>query len=223
MFSHLSKYTTPQPVASALITIDLQNDFVLPGAPAEGAGAAAAAAKTGEMVQLYRELKLPVIHVIRIYSPEDNAKNVDVCRREAVENGLQLVIPGTEGVQPVADIIPEGVVADGELLRKGGVQVISEQESIIFKPRWGCFYQTPLQQLLDDLNVTTVAIAGTWFSNCVRTTIYEATARDYRVVALSDAIAGLYEQGEKELANIQCALCSCSDWSSVVTDAVQGG
>lgn len=219
MFSHLSKYTRPQPLSSALITIDLQNDFVRSGAPAEGAGAAAVAVKTGEMVQLYRELQLPIIHVIRIYSPEDNAKNVDACRREAVENGLQLVLSGTEGMQPVSEIVPEGFRADGELLRKGGVQAISEQESIIYKPRWGCFYQTPLQQLLDDLDVTTVAIAGTWFSNCVRTTIYEATARDYRVVALSDAIAGIYEQGVMELNNIQCGVCSCVGWSQSVRNA----
>lgn len=221
MFSHLSKYTRPQPLSSALITIDLQNDFVLPGAPAEGAGAAAAAVKTGELVQLYRELQLPIFHIIRIYSPEQNAKNVDVCRREAVENGLQLVVSGSEGMQPVSEIVPEGFRANGELLRAGGVQAISEQEHMIYKPRWGCFYQTPLQQLLDGLNVTTVAVAGTWFSNCVRTTIYEATARDYRVVALSDAIAGIYEQGEIELANIQCGVCSCSDWSQFVRSAVK--
>ena len=219
MFSHLSKYTRPEPLSSALITIDLQNDFVRPGAPAESAGAADAAVKTGELVQFYRELQLPIIHVIRIYSPEDNAKNVDVCRREAIENGLQLVVSGTEGMQPVSEIVPEGFRANGELLRKGGIQTVSEQEFMIYKPRWGCFYQTPLQQLLNDLKISTVAIAGTWFSNCVRTTIYEATARDYRAVALSDAIAGIYEQGEIELANIQCGVCSCNDWSQFVRNA----
>ncbi|MEZ6851991.1 cysteine hydrolase family protein [Halodesulfovibrio aestuarii] len=216
MFSHFSKYTLPEPTQSALITIDLQNDFVLSGAPAEGKGAARAAAMAGEMVRYYRNHGLPIVHVIRVYSTKDNASNVDVCRREAVENGVQLVLSGTEGMQPVADIIPEGVVADGDLLLTGEPQRISANEQILWKPRWGCFYNTKLNAILREQNVNTVAIAGTWFANCVRTTIYEATAHDYRVVALRDAIAGIHPEGEADLAKIQCGVCDCSEWTALL-------
>ena len=212
MFSHFSKYTRPEPKRSALITIDLQNDFVLPGAPAEGVGAARAATMTGKMVQYYRENDLPIIHVVRVYTAKDNAVKVDISRREAIENGLQLVLAGTEGMQPVAEIIPEGVVADGELLLTGEPQCISENEQILYKPRWGCFYETQLDAMLRERGVTTTVIAGTWFANCVRTTIYEAAAHDYRTVALRDAIAGIHPDGEADLTKIQCGVCDCSDW-----------
>lgn len=216
MFSHFSKYTRPEPEKSALITIDLQNDFVLPGAPAEGVGAARAAAMTGSMVQYYREHGLPIVHVVRIYSPENDAANVDVCRREAVEDGLQLVISGTKGMQPVSEIIPEGVVADGELLLSGEPQRISATEQILYKPRWGCFYETQLDAMLKELGVTTTVVAGTWFANCVRTTIYEAAAKDYRVVALRDAIAGIHQSGEEDLLKIQCGVCDCAEWTALL-------
>ncbi|SIN74408.1 cysteine hydrolase family protein [Halodesulfovibrio marinisediminis] len=217
MFSHFSKYTRPEPEKSALITIDLQNDFVLPGAPAEGEGAARVAAMTGAMVQYYRECGLPIVHIVRIYSPENNAVNVDACRREAIENGLQLVLPGTDGMQPVSDIIPEGVVADGELLLTGKPQRISATEHILYKPRWGSFYETKLDVMLREQGVTTAVIAGTWFANCIRTTIYEATAREYRVVALRDAIAGIHQAGEADLEKIQCGVCNCAEWRELLS------
>lgn len=216
MFSHFSKYTVPQPHKSALITIDLQNDFVLPGAPAEGVGAASAASVTGKVAQFYRERQLPIIHVIRIYSPENNAESVDICRREAVQDGLKLVLSGTEGMQLVSQIIPEGTVADAELLCAGQVQRISATESILYKPRWGCFYKTCLDDLLTQLGVTTVAIAGTWFANCVRTTIYEAAAHDYRVVALRDAIAGIHSDAENDLSKIECGVCDANAWLELI-------
>lgn len=214
MFSHFSKYTVPEPQKSALITIDLQNDFVRPGAPAEGEGAASAAIMTGRMAAYYRKVGLPIIHVVRIYTPEKGTTQVDACRREAVEGGAQLVLVGTEGMQPVSEIIPEGVVADGSLLLTGSAQKISENEQLLYKPRWGCFHETQLHLMLQALNVSTVVIAGTWFANCVRTTIYEATARDYRTVALRDAIAGIHASGEADLAKIQCGVCSCDEWKA---------
>lgn len=216
MFNNFSKYTVPQPYKSALVTIDLQNDFVLPGAPAEGVGAAYAASVSGKVAQFYRERQLPIIHVIRIYSPENNAVNVDVCRREAVQNGLNLVLAGTEGMQPVSQIVPEGTVANAELLCTGQAQPISATESILYKPRWGCFYKTSLDDLLKQLEVTTVVVAGTWFANCVRTTIYEAAAHDYRVVALRDAIAGIHMDAENDLEKIECGVCDADAWLELI-------
>lgn len=216
MFDHFSQFTRPEPQNSALITIDLQNDFVLPGAPAEGEGAAKAAAVTATIAQCYRELRLPIIHVVRIYSREEAAQNVDVCRREAVQSGLDLVISGTKGMQPVSAIIPEDVVADGELLRTGEPQRISETEQILYKPRWGCFFRTQLDTMLRAMGVATVVTTGTWFANCVRTTIYEAAAYDYRVVALRDAIAGIHPSGEADLKKIECGVCSSAEWMELL-------
>ena len=47
-----------------------------------------------------------------------------------------------------------------------------------------------------------MVFAGCNFPNCPRTSIYEASERDFRVVAVRDAISGLYERAERELAGI---------------------
>jgi len=214
MFSHLDTYTRPEPQQSALITIDLQNDFCLPGAPAEGEGALKAAQQAALAVNLYRELGLPIFHVIRLYSLEQGAETVDVCRREAVESGTPLLAPDSDGAQPVKSLLPEGIRLDPARLFSGEPQTISNNECILYKPRWGCFHETRLHELLQQRSITTLAITGTWFSNCVRTTIYEATARDYRIVALRDAIAGMYPRGEEDIRKIKCGVCSCNEWAA---------
>jgi nicotinamidase-related amidase len=43
---------------------------------------------------------------------------------------------------------------------------------------------------------------GCNFPNCPRTSVYEASERDFRIVVLEDALSGLYPQGRKELENI---------------------
>jgi len=48
----------------------------------------------------------------------------------------------------------------------------------------------------------TIATAGCNFPNCPRTTLYEASERDIRLVLASDAVSGIYEQGRKELAGV---------------------
>ncbi|MCG8530113.1 MAG: cysteine hydrolase [Desulfovibrionales bacterium] len=219
MFNDFSKYTQPHPERSALLTIDLQNDFVLPGAPAEGAGALSAAKKAGKMAALYRSLGLPVIHVVRVYTKDDDAESVDACRREAIQDGLTLVMSGTEGMQLAKGLVPEGTWLDGELLRTGEIQQISARECVLYKPRWSAFDRTPLLSVLDGYDVDTVAVCGTWFANCIRTSLYEATANEIRAVALEDAIAGMNNIGKEDLVKIQCGVCSCEEWKHTLLSA----
>ncbi len=91
---------------------------------------------------------------------------------------------------------------DTNFLLNGGVQKISDNEVIIYKPRWGAFYNTPLESHLKDLGVSTLVFSGCNFPNCPRTSIYEASERDYKIALAEDAISGLYEQGKTELVNI---------------------
>jgi nicotinamidase-related amidase len=55
---------------------------------------------------------------------------------------------------------------------------------------------------LDGLAVDTLVFAGCNFANCPRTSIYEASERDFRIVAVVDAISGLYDLGVQELERI---------------------
>jgi nicotinamidase-related amidase len=72
----------------------------------------------------------------------------------------------------------------------------------MYKPRWGAFYGTPLDRHLRELGVSTLVFTGCNFPNCPRTSIYEASERDFRVVAIRDAISRLDDRGRIELEGI---------------------
>jgi nicotinamidase-related amidase len=59
-----------------------------------------------------------------------------------------------------------------------------------------------LEQHLRSLGITSLAFAGCNFPNCPRTSIYEASERDFRIVLVEDAISGLYDRGREEMKNI---------------------
>ena len=91
----------------------------------------------------------------------------------------------------------------------------------MYKPRWGAFYETPLEQHLRAHGVSTVVFAGCNFPNCPRTSIYEASERDFRVVVVGDAISGLYERGGLELTNIGAHLMSAVELSEALAAVTQ--
>jgi nicotinamidase-related amidase len=110
------------------------------------------------------------------------------------------VLPGTGGAELVDELKPSpDVRLDAGKLLDGGLQPIGSDEWIMYKPRWGAFYRTPLEAHLHGLDVNTTAVCGCNFPNCPRATIYEASERDFRVAVVTDATSGLYERGLREL------------------------
>lgn len=186
---------------AALLTIDVQQDFALPGAPAEIPGTWAVVPNIQRLVQGFRTSHRPIIHVVRLYLPDGS--NVDPCRRAAIEHGAQMVLAGSEGAELVEELQPSPhVQLDAHRLLAGQLQALGPQEWCLYKPRWGAFYRTMLEQYLQTHRVTTVVICGCNFPNCPRTTVYEASERDFRIVFVADATSGTSEQGIQELRNI---------------------
>jgi len=211
-------YTEPNFANAALITIDTQRD-VLDGAPLEIPGTSAALPAMRALAQAFREARRPIVHIVRLY--ELDGSNVDACRREAVEGGARMFAPGAPGSQLADELLPErGLTLDTKLLLAGGVQQLGPREVAVYKPRWGAFYMTPLQEHLQELGLDTVVFCGCNFPNCPRTSIYEASERDLRVVLATDAISGLYAQGERELANIGVRLMSAAEVTSALARAI---
>ena len=198
----IGKYTDPAWENSALITIDVQQDSTLPGAPFEIVGTMNVVPTLRSLATAFRDACRPIVHVIRLYRPDGS--NADMCRREAVERGTILAMrPGSDGAELVDELkpVPE-VRLDAELLLDGGMQELGESEWVMYKPRWGAFFETLLHVHLRGLGVNTIVVCGCNFPNCPRTTMYEASERDYRVVAVTDAISGIYERGPLELEGI---------------------
>src|SRR5262249_5745995 len=72
--------------------------------------------------------------------------------------------------------------------------LVTDPTFVVTKHRFGCFYETRLQSLLDMLGVTALFVGGVTANACVETTLREASLRDYDVVAITDAIAAVRPQ-----------------------------
>jgi nicotinamidase-related amidase len=193
------RYTRPSPGSAALVLIDVQRDFLdIPGGdapmPVDGTGAAIPA--MAKLATAFRERGLPIVHVVRLYQPDGS--NVDLVRRRSIEQGARIAVPGGAGSQIAPELLPNVVELDHELLLTRGFQRIGTAEHVMYKPRWGAFYDTNLDLHLRESGVNTLVFAGCNFPNCPRTSIYEASERDYRIVLVSDAMSGLYDRGIEE-------------------------
>lgn len=210
----MNKYTEPEWTKSALITIDTQCD-TLDGQPFEIPGTSAILPKMKTLVHAYRKAEKPIIHIVRIYKPDGS--NADLCRRELIENGAHLFLSGSNGCQLPPELLPEPKIElHSDLLLSGGIQELNKNEVIIYKPRLGAFYETPLEDYLRELDVSTLVFTGCNFPNCPRTSIYQASERDFSVVMAIDAVSGLYELRKKEMKNIGVNLISAGDISNIM-------
>ena len=72
----------------------------------------------------------------------------------------------------------------------------NEPSFIVRKHRFGGFYETRMNMLLEMLGVEAVFVTGLTANACVETTIREAYLRDFDVVGLEDCIAGVRPEWE---------------------------
>ncbi|WP_217558061.1 cysteine hydrolase family protein [Paenibacillus sp. GbtcB18] len=213
----MNPYIQPNLVTSALLTIDTQNDFSLPGAPAEIPGTSEVLPVMGRILEQCRAHGIPVIHVIRIY--ERDGSNADLCRKEMIEAGAAIAAPGTWGAD-LANAIkpPHAEELRFEALLGGEIQAIGEREWVLYKSRWGAFYNTRLEDFLKERGIDTLIFTGCNFPNCPRTSMYEASERDFKAIMVEDAVSGVYEKGKEEIRNIGISIY---DSASLIKDMNQ--
>jgi nicotinamidase-related amidase len=211
----MNKYTEPRIANSALITIDTQNDFTLEDAPAQIAGTKEIVPNMTRLLEAYRSNGSLIIHVIRLYLPDGS--NVDLCRRQAIKEGKEIVAPGSEGAELVYALKPDSTTKlNANELLSGEFQKLGRNEYVMYKPRWGAFYATRLEEFLKERKLDTLVFSGCNYPNCPRTSIYEASERDFRVVLAKDAISQLYPKGEEEMKNIGVSLLDTNEIENIM-------
>jgi nicotinamidase-related amidase len=199
--------------SAALITIDMQRDFLSDGAFGL-AGTTEILPNLTKLTEAFRAGGRPIVHVVRLY-PADG-QDVDRVRRTLVQNGAELARPGTPGRLLAPGLAPIDTLDDEALLR-GEPQPLGPGEHALYKPRWGAFYRTRLDELLTERSVDTLVFAGCNLPNCPRASIIEAHERDYRVVLVTDAVSQTSDQGVREIAGLGTVLRTTTEAITSVT------
>ena len=205
----IDPHLAPHWDSAALITIDMQRDFLSDGAYGL-AGTSEVMPQLQDLTAAFRAAGRPIVHIVRLY-PGDG-KDVDRVRRTLVESGADFVRPGSPGRLLAPGLAPtDAPDLDDSLLLNGEPQPLGPREYALYKPRWGAFYRTPLTELLADYDVNTLVFAGCNLPNCPRASIIESHERDFRVVLAADAVSQATDQGLREIAGLGTVLLPTTD------------
>lgn len=178
---------------AALLTIDMQNDFALPGGSSFVAGTDAILPQLTRLLAAFRMHSRPVFHAMRLYL--EDGSNAERSRRDRLKAGSSIARPGTVGANLVEPIHSAASSDRHAELLNGEWLPLRPSEWLFYKPRWSAFYRTELEARLHALAVDTLVVAGCNFPNCPSATLFDATERDFRVVLASDAVSGLQPPG----------------------------
>jgi nicotinamidase-related amidase len=155
---------------TALLIIDVQNDFVLPGSPASIPEAERVVPAIVRLRDFFRQNGGLVMYIVRAYRPDGS--DVEAFRLPGFRAGRKLVVAGTPGAEIVEALKP------------------AADEPVIVKKRFSAFLKTELDLLLRRRRITALIICGVQYPNCIRATVYDAVSLDYAVTVITDATVG---------------------------------
>src|SRR5438046_7631939 len=135
------------PKKTAMIVVDMQNDFVASGAAMETPAARAVVPKLADALKICRDAGIKVIYTAHVHRRDGCDMGLFDDLHPPIANRAALV-DGTPGV----DIYPELAPAPGE--------------HVIKKHRYSGFYGTYLDIILREWGIDTVIISGTTTETC---------------------------------------------------------
>jgi biuret amidohydrolase len=158
------------PEKTAMIVVDMQNDFVQEGAPIEIPRARAMVPRLNRLLDVCRAHQIPVIYIHHVIRGGDIDAGRLADHHEVIRNN-QAIIAGTPNVEIYEGLKPQ----PGDL--------------VVAKPRYSAFYGTDLEAILRSKGIDTLIISGTVTNVCCESTTRDAFSRDYKVIFLSDGNA----------------------------------
>jgi ureidoacrylate peracid hydrolase len=185
----------PEPIAvdparTAVIVVDMENDFAAKGgmfdrAGVDISGAQKAVAPTAKVLAAARQAGLKIIYLKMGYRPDlsDLGAPDSVNRTRHLKFGVGQKILAPDGRESRilirdtwdTDIVPE----------------LKPQASdiVLYKTRFSGFYQTDLDATLKKLGIKYLIVTGVTTSICVESTVRDAMFRDYLCVLLRDCMS----------------------------------
>ena len=172
-YEHETATITLNPIKTALLVIDMQDEFIKPHWTHFWIPQATRIVPTiNQIITTCRDKKIPIIFTV--YSKTHN----------------YLDRPHTLWNMPSRSFNKE--IDQSTLFQKGTIWKDLSQEKndiIIHKTSYGAFYDTPLETILKNLNKDTVIITGTLTNYCCSMTARQDYERGFKVIFSSDATA----------------------------------
>jgi len=178
------------PAQTAVIVVDMQNDFGSVGGMFERAGIdispiQAAIVPTAKVLDAARKAGIPIVYLQMQHRPDmadmGAADSPHRQRHMRLSVGQMMKAPdGTEG----------GILIAGSW----GAQIVDAlkpqaRDMVVPKHRFSGFYETALNTVLQGLGAKHLIFTGCTTSICVESTIRDAMFRDYHCVLLEDCTA----------------------------------
>ena len=151
--------TTIKAKRTALLVIDMQNDFTEKGAIIEVANIRKGFPRFKRFIDFCREKGLLIIYTRHNYSPKTNPIEAHLFP-ELKKEGLR---KGTHGAEVNDYLKPKKI------------------DITIDKTRYDAFYKTNLEKILRSKGITSIIITGTMTEVCCESTARSAMYRDYEV------------------------------------------
>ncbi len=174
----------PEIGKSALIVVDMQNDFVhpeggfgniareMPEAGIDMPFLMSTIPHVKRLAAAFREAGRPVLYLAHVLKPNYSDAQFPYWRLGLAPGGNStFIVEGTWGAQIIDELKPR------------------EGEHLIVKKGFGGFSNTPLDTTLRNLGVTTCVVSGVTTCVCVSTTVRGGVEHNYRMILVSDAVA----------------------------------
>jgi nicotinamidase-related amidase len=177
--------------AAALLVIDMQRDFLLPGGFGETLGndvsqLASVVPPLARVLDASRAAGMLIIHTREGHLPD--LSDLHPAKHGRGRPSLRIGDPGPYGRILVRgeygqDIIDELAPLAGEI--------------VIDKPGKGAFYGTQLSDILVEHGITRLIVTGVTTEVCVHTTVREANDRGYDCLVLSDCVGSYFPEFQR--------------------------
>jgi nicotinamidase-related amidase len=152
----------------ALLIIDMLNDFVLQGAPLKVPDAQGIIPNIQKQIKMARKNNMLIIYICDSHDRND---------QEFVRMGWPPhALAGCEGAQVIDSLKP------------------SPLDRVITKKNYSGFFDTELDSVLKEGNISGLLITGCVTNICVLYTVADAVQRGYKVSVLKDCVAALDQQ-----------------------------
>ncbi|GIN95450.1 putative isochorismatase hydrolase [Siminovitchia terrae] len=164
------------PKKTALLVIDMQNDFVASGAPLETAMGQKMLPRLKDVLEFSRTKGISVIYTAHVHREDGSDMGLYEEIYPSVADRACL-IDGTLGTEIYPEVAP------------------LENEIVIKKHRYSPFFGTNLDMILRNQGIENVAIVGLTTEDCCFAAARDAMYRGYKVAFLSD-VTGTYDYGD---------------------------